>query len=73
MNNYYFINPFVPNAPFLYLLKTSENRFQEVESGCTGNEWVNSCHILEYTTLMIKYNIKYRDPRNICIYIHLKA
>ena len=39
------INPFVPNAPFLYPLKTSENRklfsyFQGVEKGCTGNEWV---------------------------------
>ena len=33
----------VPNAPFLYPLKTSENLavfecFQEVEQGCTGNE-----------------------------------
>ena len=38
------INPFVPNAPFLYILKTSENRFfwcfQGVEKGCIGNEWV---------------------------------
>ena len=31
------INPFVPNAPFLYPLKT----FQGVEKGCIGNEWVN--------------------------------
>ena len=40
------VNPFVPNAPFLYPLKTSENRkvycyFQGVEKGCIGNEWVN--------------------------------
>ena len=39
------INPFVPNAPFLYPLKTSENLsvfwcFQGVEKGCLGNEWV---------------------------------
>ena len=39
-------NPFVPNAPFLYPLKASENRkvfrcFQGVEKGCTGNKWVN--------------------------------
>ena len=40
------INPFVPSAPFLYLLKTSENLtvfwcFQGVEKeGCFGNEWV---------------------------------
>ena len=46
---FYFINslfsPFVPNAPFLYPLKTSENLavfwcFQGVEKGCIGNEWV---------------------------------
>ena len=39
------INPFVPNGPLLYPLKTSENRqvfwyFQGVEKGCIGNEWV---------------------------------
>ena len=35
------INPFVPNALFLYPLKT-ENRkdFQKVEEWCIGNEWV---------------------------------
>ena len=31
-------NPFVPNAPFLYPLKTSENL--TVEKGCIGNKWV---------------------------------
>ena len=41
-----FFNLFVPNAPFLYLLKTSENRmvfwcFQELEKGSIGNNWVN--------------------------------
>ena len=39
------VNPFVPNAPFLYPLNTSENRkvfscFQGVEKGYIGNEWV---------------------------------
>ena len=39
-------NPFVPNASFLYPLKTEENLtvfwcFQGVEKGCIGNEWVN--------------------------------
>ena len=39
------INSFVPNAPFLYSLKTSENRkafwrFQGVEKGCIGSKWV---------------------------------
>ena len=41
------LNSFVPNAPFLYPLKLSENRkiiscFQGVEKGCIGNEWVTS-------------------------------
>ena len=39
-------NPFVPNASFVYPLKTSENlkvfwRFQGVEKGCIGSKWVN--------------------------------
>ena len=37
-------NPFVPNVPFLYPLKTSEKLtvfwcFQGVEKGCIANEW----------------------------------
>ena len=41
------INPFVPNSPFLYPLKTSENRkvfrcLQGVKKGCIGNERINS-------------------------------
>ena len=37
------VNPFVPNAPFLHPLKTSENRkvfwcFQGVQKRCIGNE-----------------------------------
>ena len=41
------INQFVPNAPSLYSLKTSENCkvlkcFQGVDEGCIGNEWVKS-------------------------------
>ena len=39
-------DPFVPNKPFLYLLKTSENLmvfwcFQDEEKGCIGNKWIN--------------------------------
>ena len=39
------VNPFVPNAPFLYTLETSENLtvfscFQGVEKGCIANECV---------------------------------
>ena len=41
-----FPNPFVPNAPFLYPLKTSGNPtvswcFQRVEKECVGNKWLN--------------------------------
>ena len=49
------INPFVPNAPFLYPLKTSENPkvfgcFLGVEKGCIGSKWVSVDirHPLEY-------------------------
>ena len=43
----YVFNAFVPNAPFLYSLKTSESRkiswcFQGVEKGCIRNKWVNT-------------------------------
>ena len=34
------INPIVPNAPFLYSPKISENL--TVENECIGNEWINS-------------------------------
>ena len=38
-------DPFIANAPFLYLLKTSENGkvfwcFQVAEKGCIGDGWV---------------------------------
>ena len=41
------LNPFLPNTPFLYPLKTSENRkvfwcFQEVGKACIGNKWVKA-------------------------------
>ena len=51
INNTSDFNPFVPNAPFFYPLKTSENRkvfwyFQGVEIGCIGNEWMKqNCKI----------------------------
>ena len=40
-----YLNLFVPNAPFHYPLKTSENLtvvlgFQRVKKGCIGNKWV---------------------------------
>ena len=41
----WYINPFVPNAPFLYPLRTLEILmvfwcFQGVENRCIGNKWV---------------------------------
>ena len=49
MHFFTYINPFVPNATFLYPLKTLENRkvfwcFQGVEKACTRNEWVQPNH-----------------------------
>ena len=43
-----FLNSCIPNAPFLYLLKTLENVrkvfwcFHWVKKGCIGNEWVDN-------------------------------
>ena len=34
------LKPFVPNTPFLYPLKRSEN-LTGVGKGCIGNEWLN--------------------------------
>ena len=52
------LNPFVPNAPFLYPLKTSENRkVQGVEKGCTGNEWVNQTHLTILEILKRFFNL----------------
>ena len=44
-------NPFVPNAPFLYL--TVFWCFQGVEKGCIGNEWVK----LKYLENRYKYSL----------------
>ena len=64
----YPINPFVPNAPFLYPLKTSENLtafwfFHGVEDGCTGNEWVKgqSYHYIENSRQFIYKVIQLSD------------
>ena len=58
------INPFVPNAPFLYPLKTSENRkvfwcFQRVEKGCIGNEWVKFKNLINLKLNFLIYFILY--------------
>ena len=50
LRSHHNLHPFVPYAPFLYPLKTSENRknfwcFLGLEKGCTGNEWVESINL----------------------------
>ena len=46
------LNPFVPNAPFLYPLKTS-GYFQGVGKGCIGNELVKRTRGLTNTILTL--------------------
>ena len=46
-------NPFVPNSPFLYPLKTLEKlygflMFSGVEKGCIGNKWANNSTVLPF-------------------------
>ena len=48
------LNPFLANAPFLYLLKTSENLFwcfRGVGKGCIGNEWVQLISVVRSDNL----------------------
>ena len=64
------LNPFVPNTPFLYPLKTSENRkvfrcFQEAEWRCIGNEWVKIWKSMKYSQRGIQDTAKlYKLERN---------
>ena len=45
-------NPFVPNAPFLYHLKTSEH-VSGVEKGCIGNKWAKLViNLFKFTALI---------------------
>ena len=64
---YQCINPFAPNVPFLYPLKTSENCevfwcFQGVEKACGGNEWVKQSLKDVRTSTLNK--CKYLNPTN---------
>ena len=50
--DFIFFNLFIPNAPFLYSLKTSENLtvswyFQGVEKGCIGSEWIKVARVVK--------------------------
>ena len=57
------INPFAANAPFLYVLKTSEIPtvfwwFQGVEKGCIGNKWVNeTLHECKFFFQRLQYDL----------------
>ena len=62
----YFFNPFVPNAPFHFPLKASEDRkvfwyFQGVKKGCIWNEWVKSVHNPIFSVMRKSYFYKYRS------------
>ena len=55
------LDPFVPNTPFLYPLKTSENRkvfrcFQGAEKGCIVNKWIQCQFSLLVTTHPFYFN-----------------
>ena len=61
--NFLFINPFAPNAPFLYSLKTLENLtvswcFQGVEKGSIGNKWVKETQLTHWIPMkpILKYH-----------------
>ena len=61
-------NPFIPNAPFLYPLKASENLavfwcFQGLEKGCIGNELVELQRIL-FQSFAMAYQDKTYDLMN---------
>ena len=54
------LDPFVPNALFVYLLKTSENLtvfwcFQGLQKGYIGNKWIDSFHINVPFPYLLKY------------------
>ena len=56
VNSYWSFNPFVPNAPLVFPLKTSENHtffwcFQGIEKGWIGNECVK--HTLKLCCLKV--------------------
>ena len=69
-------NPFVPNAYFLYSLKTSENLtvfwgFQGVEKGCIGNELVNKFLAVKsinpfHKTDLFLYFLKTSENKRFC-------
>ena len=61
-------NPFAPNRPFLYPLKTSETVrcFQGVEKGCIENKWVKNVWWLRLsfkTQLKVEFILPFSGSR----------
>ena len=56
------INPFVPNVPVLYLLKTSENL--GVEKGCIANKYQTICEVCQLTFAYLK-SLNHSSKKNI--------
>ena len=57
------INSFVPNAPFLYPLRTSKNRkffwsFQRVEKRCIGNKWIKETEIIVSLQNVLQFKLR---------------
>ena len=63
------VNPFVPNAPFLYPLKKSENLtvfwcFQGVEKECIRNKWVK-CRVFIFNPFLANLPSHLIYPENL--------
>ena len=60
-SNHNSLNPFIPNAPFLYPMKASENLmvlcFQGVEKGFIGYEWANWNNVINTHTVQRKSSL----------------
>ena len=60
---WFIFNPFVPSAPFLYPLKTSENRkvfcFLGAKEGCIGNKWLNKTSQIQFLVTQLTQNIQF--------------
>ena len=70
MLDWNFIGPFVPNAPFLYPLKTSENHtvfwcFQWLEKGCIENQWVKKDSAKNYFLVILKKSSKHYPRKHL--------
>ena len=61
-----FLDPFAPNLPFLYTLKTWKNLtvfwcFQGVEKWCIGSKWVDQWLKIQYNWYYSQFEYKYYE------------